>query len=131
MMSLRESVLAAIATTLTSADVAGGRVYRSRQAAVGTLPAVTIEPATEQVNEIVLGALDHTLTVDVTIFASGDTPDNAADATLDAAISALTTDRTLGLGSAVQVQPGYDVRWDFDDFDLTRVTVNISINMRT
>jgi hypothetical protein len=130
-MSLRESVLAAIATTLASAGVAGGRVYRSRQAAVGTLPAVTIEPATEQVIEIVLGALDHTLTVEITILASGDTPDNAADATLEAAISALTADRTLGLGSAVQVQAGYDIRWDFDDFDMARVTAGIQIHMRT
>lgn len=130
-MSLRENVLAAISAKLIAANVASGRVYRTRQEAIATVPAVNVEPVSEQVEESVLGMLDRTLRVAVHVLAKGDTPDSAADATLDAAISAVLADRTLGLGSEVQVQSAFDVAWDFEDFDIARATATFSISMRT
>jgi len=130
-MSLRESVLSALAAALVNANVASGRVYRSRQEAIETLPAVTVEPVSEQVGESMLGRLDRTLSVAVTVLAKGDTPDSTADVVLDAAAAAILADRTLGLGSEVQVMSLHDLRWDFEDFDLTRVTATFQISMRT
>jgi hypothetical protein len=130
-MSLRESVLSALAAALVNANVASGRVYRSRQEAIETLPAVTVDPVSEQVGESMLGRLDRTLSVAVTVLAKGDTPDSTADVVLDAAAAAILADRTLGLGSEVQVMSLHDLSWDFEDFDLTRVTATFQISMRT
>jgi hypothetical protein len=46
------------------------------------LPAVIIEPVAGRSEEIALGAMDQELTVSVAVFAKGDTPDNAADASV-------------------------------------------------
>jgi hypothetical protein len=130
-MSLRESVLAAVAAKLVAAGVASGRVYRSRQEAIETLPAVTVEPVAEQVGESVIGLLDRTLSVAVAVLVKGDTPDSAADSLVEAVTAAMMADRTIGLGSEVQVASEHDIRWDFEDFDLARVTVTFQISMRT
>ena len=40
-------------------------------------------------------------------------------------------DRTLGLGSEVQVLSSIETAWDFDDFDRTRIAVTFTVSMRT
>ena len=130
-MSTRESILAAAAAALVTANVASGRVYRSRQEAMTTLPSVTVEPQFEAADETVLGMLDRSLNVSVTVFASGDPADAAADATLALIESTLLADRTLGLGSEVQVRSMLDTRWDFEDQDLVRVTSTFQVSYRT
>ncbi|MCU0919675.1 MAG: hypothetical protein MUF16_04970 [Burkholderiaceae bacterium] len=130
-MSTRETILAAIATALTGASVASGNVFRSRQEAINLLPSVVVEPVAEQADETVLGMLDRTLTVAVGVYVEGDPADNAADATVALVESTLLADRTLGLGSEVQIRSAVDTRWEFDEQDLARVTVTFSVSYRT
>lgn len=129
-MSTRETILAAIATTL--AGVASGRVYRSRREAIETLPAVVIEPRSEEADENALGVLDRTLHVGISVYAKGDTPDNAADATLSAVWAALAAAPQLGQGTDVQIDMAHQsVEWDFEDYDYARAILNIDVGFRT
>jgi hypothetical protein len=128
-MSARETILAAVATALAS--VASGRVYRSRQEQLPTLPAVVITPDREEAGEFALGAMDRRLTVAIAVLAQGDTPDSAADSVLSAAWAALYATPDLGQGSNVQLQPLHDVAWDFDDFDYARATLRVTYTYRT
>jgi hypothetical protein len=128
-MSTRETILAAIATALSG--VAGGRVYRSRREDLGTLPAVVITPDGEEAEEAVLGVTDRRLVVAVDVYAKGDTPDTAADATLAAAWAALAAAPTLGLGTDVQLWPAHSIDWDFEDFDYARATLRVTYLYRT
>ena len=130
-MSTRETLLAAVKTALINASVASGRVYRSRQEAMTTLPSVTVEPQFEAADETVLGMMDRSLNVSVVVFASGDPADTAADDTLALVESTLLADRTLGISSAVQVRSMLDTRWDFEDQDLVRVTSTFQVSYRT
>jgi len=128
-MSQRETILAAVATKL--AGLAGGRVYRTRREQIGTLPAVVITPASETMQEFALGLLDHSLEVSIDVYASGDTPDSAADAVIEDSWAALAADPTLGLGSNVQLRFIRDIQWDFEDFDMARASLRITIEYRT
>ena len=130
-MSLRENAIAALAAKLVTANVASGRIYRTRQEAIVTLPSVIVQPVSETVSETVLGLLDRLVTVEVSVLAKGDTPDNAADSTVDAAAVAILADRSLGLGSEVQVLSDHETRWDYEDFDVTRVSTLYQISMRS
>jgi hypothetical protein len=128
-MSQRETVLAAIATAV--AGVASGRIYRSRLESLPTLPAVIITPANEETIEEFIGASGHRLTVDLSVYAKGDTPDTAADAVISALWSALWSSPDLGLGDSVQLQPGNSIDWDFEDFDHVRAQLRVVIHYRT
>ncbi|MCU0810110.1 MAG: hypothetical protein MUE59_03590 [Thiobacillaceae bacterium] len=130
-MSTRESIIAAAAAALVTANVAGGRVYRSRQEALTTLPAVIVEPLSESADEMPLGMLDRTLFVAVSVHASGDPGDNAADSTVALVESTLLADRDLGLGPEVQIRSAVDTRWEFDDQDMVRVTLTFNVSYRT
>ena len=131
MSSAREDVLAAIKNILITANVAGGRVYRTRQESIVTLPATNVEPVAAKVGQPVIGREDQMLQAAVNVFASGDTPDNAADATLDVVITTVTGNPTLGIGNSVQVSTEYEIGWDFSDFDIVRATVIFNISIRT
>lgn len=128
-MSTRDTILAAFATAL--AGVAGGRVYRTRREQLPTLPAVIVEPTSETAEETVLGLTDRRLSVGIQVLAKGDTPDNAADATLAAAWAALAVANALGLGSEVQIEPAHEIDWDTEDYDYGRATLRVTVIYRT
>lgn len=129
-MSTRETVLAAIATTL--AGLAGGRVYRARRDQLPALPAIVVTPDAEEVAEAVLGVLDRRLRVAVSIFAEGPTPDAAADALLAAVWAALTADLQLGIGGTdVQLEPAHSISWEYAENDQVRATLFLAIAYRT
>lgn len=129
MSSTRETILAAFATVMSS--VASGRVYRSRKEQLPTLPAVIIEPVSASASELALGAVDHDMTVSVAVYAKGDTPDNAADATLLAGHTALIADRSLGLGNGVTLMPDFSTDWSFEDYDFVRAVHTYRVTYRT
>lgn len=129
-MSTRDDILAAFVTTLTTAGVASGRCYRSRREELPALPAVVVEPDSETAEEAMLGVMDAELLVSLSVYASGDTPDNAADATLAAAHAALMADLSLGIADA-QILPRREVDWQFENFDNARVTARYSVAYRT
>lgn len=128
-MSTRETVLAALASTL--AALASGRVYRSRRESLPGLPAIIIQPASADADEVVLGLLDQRLRVAIAIYAEGDVPDTAADAVLSGVWSALQADPHLGLGSEVQLEQAHTIDWEFEDFDQVRVTLSVTVQYRT
>ncbi|MDT3708170.1 MAG: hypothetical protein ROZ09_15215 [Thiobacillus sp.] len=132
-MSLRENAVAAVAAKLVAGGVASGRVYRSRQDALAAdeLPAVVVEPLSESASEEVLRMLDRTLTVRLSVFGKSTPGDAALDATIAAAEAALLADRTLGLGSDVQVSSSIETSWDFGEQDGVRADVDFQISMRT
>lgn len=128
-MSTTETILAAVASAL--AGVADGHVYRSRREQLETLPAVIVLPESADGAEDVIGVEDGTLVVAVEVYAKGDTPDTAADATLSAIWSALCAAPNLGLGSDVDLIRRRRVDWDFEDYDHVRATLHVSYLYRT
>lgn len=128
-MSVRETILAAFATTLGA--LASGRVYRERKEQLPDVPAIVITPGEEQAQEQLLGVMDAELQVNVEIYVRGDTPSTAADSLLSSVHSALSADLTLGLGTDVQILPRRTVRWDQDAYDEGKLTVTYSVFYRT
>lgn len=130
-MSTRETILAAVATTL--AGVASGRIYRRRQEQIETLPAVEVEFAGAVAGNAPIGVADHELRVRVAVLAKGDTPETAADATLVLVHSALLAAINLGLGTDVQIDPD---NWTADepeisDYDYIRQSHIYTVRYRT
>lgn len=130
-MSTRNDILAAIASTLVGAGVCAGRVYRSRREQIPATPACIVEPDSETAEEQMLGVMDAELTVVVSVFAHGDTPDASADAELAAIHAALMADLSIGLGDTVQIMPRRQLDWQFEDFDNARVTARYLVRYRT
>lgn len=128
-MSTRETLLNALHVAL--AGCAGGRVYRSRKEQLPTVPAIVIRPESEEDNGEMLGVTDTVLVVAIDIYARGDIPDKAADATLSAAYAAIIAARDLGMGSDVQLMPGRTVTWNVDGYDDADVTLSLSYLYRT
>jgi|GEM_PF-4037432 len=126
-MSARATILAAIASVLST--LVSGRVYRSRLEQLPDVPAIVIEPISEDASEQVLGQLDRRLQVAVRIFARGDIPDDAADPVLSAAWAALSAPASLG--AEVQVEVAHSVLWETDDVDTVRATLGIAVGYRT
>ncbi len=132
MSSVRESILVAIAGKLVTANVADGRVYRTRREQIETLPAVEVELGGANAEELARGAMDHRMTVEVRALAKGDTPDTAADPVLLAAHAALMADLTLGLGNGVQLMPRFDADPpEVEAYDYARVTHRYTVTYRT
>lgn len=105
-MSVRESILSTLVTTLNGSPSIGAPVYRSRVAplARGEAPAVIIEPVQDQANQIVIPKLDWALQVRVSVIVRGDVPDQAADTLVASVHKKIMSDLTVG-GYAYDVQP--------------------------
>ena len=128
-MSTRETILTAVATTLSA--LAGGRVYRSRREQLPDLPAIVVTPEEEDAKETVLGRMDRRLRIAISVYARGETPDSASDAVLAAAWAALALDPSLGQSSDVCLEQTHRVVWDIDDNDLVRATLTVTVGYRT
>lgn len=130
-MSLSEQILEGVKTRLVTANVAGGRVYRSRRQALHTLPAIVVEPFIQRTKqEHTGGAEDSTLIVAVRTFVEGETPDSVADPIVRAIVAALKADPTLGIGADVQLQGDYEINWDFEDYDVARADMAFRVLYR-
>lgn len=130
-MSAREDVLNAFVTKIGSGTSAGSRVYRTRREQLPALPALVVEQAGIQSEQIVLGYTDHTLNVDLIAYASGDTPDSAADTVLAEANALLQADPSLGL-SGVSLLPNYSVDApDVEQYDNARLVHRYQVFYRT
>jgi len=107
MTTKRESILAAIKTTLAGTTGVGTRIWRSRVQALARQesPAIVVEPISDTAEQNTsLPTLDWSLTVRVAVIVRGDVPDQQADATVESLHSKLCADLTLG-GYAIDVQP--------------------------
>jgi len=107
MTTKRESILAAIKTTLAGTTGVGTRIWRSRVQALARQesPAIVVEPISDNAEQNTsLPTLDWSLTVRVAVIVRGDVPDQQADATVQSLHSKIMADLTLG-GYAIDVQP--------------------------
>ena len=106
MTSKREQILAYVATQLGGVTGVGGRVYRSRQAAIRKeeSPSIIIEPINDQAVQTVVGALTWSLQFRVAVVAHGDIPDQIADPVVSELYGLLMDDRNMG-GSALDLLP--------------------------
>ena len=107
MTTKRESILAAIATTLAGTSGVGTRIYRSRVEPMSRAesPAIIIEPITDTpVQNTSLPTLDWTLRVRISVVVRGTTPDTTADSVIESMHGKLMADLTLG-GRAIDIQP--------------------------
>jgi hypothetical protein len=107
MTTRRESILAAIATTLAGTTGVSSRIYRSRVVPLsrGESPAIVVEPLIDTAQQNTsLPTLDWSLTVRIAVIVRGNVPDQVADPIVDDLHAKLMADLTLG-GKAIDVQP--------------------------
>jgi hypothetical protein len=102
--SKREDLLVHITSIIDSATTAG--VYRSRTEALARneLPAVVIEPVSDQADYNDLAYINWTLQFRAAVITRGVIPDRLADPINQAVFTAIMTDRSLG-GRAMDVFP--------------------------
>jgi hypothetical protein len=107
MTTRRETILAAITSTLAGTTGVSTRIYRSRVEPLtrGESPALVIEPISDSAEQLTsLPRLDWSLTVRIAVIVRGNIPDQLADATIESLHSKLMADLTLG-GYAIDIQP--------------------------
>lgn len=133
MTTIREHILATLASTLASTPLIGAPVYRSRVTplARGESPAIIIEPVQDQANQLTIPKLDWTLLVRVAVIVRGEVPDQAADTLIQNVHSKMISDLTVG-GYAYDVQP-QTVVWEQLDADVPAgvISMDFAVLYRT
>jgi len=107
MTTRRETILAAITSTLAGTTGVSTRIYRSRVEPLtrGESPALVIEPISDSAEQLTsLPRLDWSLTVRIAVIVRGNVPDQLADPTVESLHAKMMADLTLG-GYAIDVQP--------------------------
>ena len=118
MTTKRETILAAIRTTLTNTTGVGTRIYRSRVEPIAReeSPAIVVEPLTDSAAQNTsLPTLDWSMTVRISVIVRGAIPDQQADPIIESLHSKLMANLTLG-GYAIDVQP-IGVTFNFTEAD--------------
>ena len=118
MTTKRETILAAIRTTLTDTTGVGTRIYRTRVEPITReeSPAIVVEPLNDTATQNTsLPTLDWAMTVRVTVIVRGAIPDQLADPIIESLHGKLMADLTLG-GYAIDIQP-ISVTFNFADAD--------------
>jgi hypothetical protein len=116
----RELILARIKTNLDSAT--GATVYRSRvePLARGEVPAIIVEPVSDQPSEQFSNKLQWTLRVRVTVLVRSGVPDDASDTFSQQVHSLIMADSTVN-GYALDIDP------DRVDFSLYEADVPLGV----
>jgi hypothetical protein len=124
MTTVRESILAALTTTLSAAPSIGAPVYRSRVTPVarGESPAIIVQPVQDQANQVAIPKLDWSMLVRVSVIVRGDVPDLVADPLVQSVHARVMSDLTVG-GYAYDVQP-QSVVWEEIDADSPAAVVS-------
>lgn len=118
MATRRESILAALASTLVGTTGVSTRIYRSRVEPIsrGESPALVLEPISDQANtDVSFCKTDWTLTVRISIIVRGIIPDQQADPILQSLHSKVMADLTVG-GYAMGIEP-QGVQFDMIEAD--------------
>jgi hypothetical protein len=132
MTSKREKIVQAIATKLGSVVGVDGRVYRSQADPNprDLQPYLAVQWTNEQVAPDVVNLLGRVLTVEVSVYTRGDTPDSLADDILVSAHALITSDPSLG-GLALDTQlEDASVEIVAADFPAAKVTHSYSVKFR-
>lgn len=117
MSSVREQIIAALATKLTAAPAIATTVERSRVAAFNRADSVSVwvEPVQDNADQFVIPKLDWQLVVRVGIVARGAIPDQVADPAVSAVHARVMSDLTLA-GLCYDIQPR-STAWQLLDAD--------------
>jgi hypothetical protein len=129
MNTWREHILLAVVSTLTTAAVASGHIYRTRVEALARdeLPAVVIKPGAEKMDNAVKGVVFRHFEFRVEVHArasGGNAADSIADPVCAAVHLALMADQTLG-GSIARLVELKMAEPEFADGDDTAVMVSL------
>jgi hypothetical protein len=127
--STRKSILNAIQTVLSS--ISDSRVYRARKEQFPALPAIVITTIEENSVEISIGRCHSELLVGISVYAKSDIPDDGADDVLKSCWDTLLENINLGLGDGVQISTTRAIKWEYDDYDLVKATLFVSIKYIT
>ncbi len=126
-MSLRATILQAIESALSAAT--GAPIYRTRRDPIPEekLPVIVIEPDREPNTQQVIGRVDASLTVAVSVLFTGAVTDPQNDVLvsqiqqlLESGISAGTPD------DGVLIGPDHDIEFTDDSIDLGRATFRVA-----
>lgn len=118
MTTKRETILAAIRTTLTGTTGVSTRIYRSRVEPIAReeSPAIVVEPVNDTATQNTsLPQLDWAMTVRITVIVRGTIPDQLADPIIESLHSKLMADLSIG-GYAIDIQP-ISVSFNFTEAD--------------
>lgn len=113
----RENILDAVVAALAGTYGVDTRIYRSRVEPFvrGDMPAIVVEPVSDQASQVNLARLDWTLTFRVTIYTRSTMPDADSDPIAADVHAKIMTDATLQ-GLAVDILPT-SVSFDFQEAD--------------
>ena len=131
MTSKSERILAAIEATLAPTAGISGRVFRDRWEALARaeMPAIVIEPQSEDPQIAAIPYTDSTLLVTVDILISGSPLSTLADPIRVNAHARLMADRTLG-GLAHSIDPA-PVAWSGEPGEIGILSLSYRVPFRT
>ena len=131
MSSKTEQILTAIKTALAGTTGVSARIYRDRYEALARneMPALVIQPETEDQQLTTIPFTQSTLTVAIDVLISGSPLSTLADPTRVSLHSKLMADRSLG-GLSLDVIPG-GIQWDADSGEIGILRCNYQISFRT
>ncbi len=130
MATLREQILAAVKTLLSGATPAGTNVYRSRAEPFtrDELPAIVIEPKTEDVTSLAQEISERLLGLEVIIHVRGDVSDTVSDTIAQPAHAVIMADQTLGGLCARVIEKSSN--WEFADADSTANKLTLTYDVK-
>lgn len=130
MTTRREQILTALSTALSTATGVSGRVYRSRvePLARGEMPALVIEPVSDQAEQTTVATLNWTLAVRVSILVRGAVPDQLADGIAEDVHAKIMADPTLQ-GYAIDIVPS-GVSFDMVEADQPSGVIGMDFEIR-
>jgi hypothetical protein len=130
MSTKREQIMLALKAKLDSMSPApAGGVSRTRVYAFdrASLPAVTIEPISDDPSEGPIPYVDWDLLVRIAVVVRGNAPDSLADPIAEQVHAAVMSDQTLG-GLAMDVEPA-SAKFEFHPGDLPTAIVSLGFRI--
>lgn len=130
MATRREDILDAVMAALAGTTGVSTRIYRSRIEPIirGDMPAIVVEPVSDQANQVNLDRLEWTFSFRVSIYTRGATPDADADPIAADVHSRIMADATLQ-SYAVDILPT-SVNFDIQEADLPQAIVGMEYSIR-
>lgn len=130
MPAIRANILSAVVTALAGTTSVGSRIYRSRVEPIirGDLPALVVEPVSDNPVQVNIARLEWTLTFRITVFTRGLTAEADSQAILADVHNKILTSATLQ-GYAVDILPS-SVSFAMEDADLPHCEVQMDFTLR-
>lgn len=130
MPAIRATILSAVVTALAGTTNVGTRIYRSRVEPIvrGDIPALVIEPVSDNPTQVNLARLEWNFTFRVTVFTRGLTAEADSHAIVADVHEKIMTSATLQ-GYAVDILP-LSVSFAMEEADLPHCEVQMDFSLR-